>query len=168
MSSEGRVRSKSRIVHYRNGRACRLVGREMRLKIKSDGYVCVLLSDGARRKQSYVHRMVATAFCEGRANAREVNHINSDRADNRAVNLEWVTREGNALHAHNMGRRSGMTNPKYKRKLTADAATEMRERGANGETYASLADRFGVSEQMVWGVLSGRYWMPPCEVRDAS
>lgn len=39
-----------------------------------------------------VHRMVAKAFCPGRTEERNsVNHINEDKQDNRAANLEWCT-----------------------------------------------------------------------------
>jgi hypothetical protein len=51
-----------------------------------------------------VHRFVAAAFCPNPNALPVVNHINHDKADNRAVNLEWVTPKGNAAHAAIAGR----------------------------------------------------------------
>ena len=46
-------------------------------------------------KKHYVHRLVAGAFVDNPDNLKEVDHINGDRADNRAENLRWTTRTGN-------------------------------------------------------------------------
>lgn len=59
------------------------------------GYLRVDLGRGNHRK---VHRLVAEAFCEHPEGKNVVNHINRDRCDCRAVNLEWVTYSENTLH----------------------------------------------------------------------
>lgn len=42
------------------------------------------------------HRAVAEAFCEKpSADANDVDHINNDKTDNRAVNLQWLTHRDN-------------------------------------------------------------------------
>ena len=43
-----------------------------------------------------VHRMVAECFIPNPTNKPEVDHINGDKHDNRAVNLRWVTKKENA------------------------------------------------------------------------
>lgn len=50
-----------------------------------------------------VHRVVATAFVPNPLGLREVNHINGDKTDNRAENLEWVTSKANHTHAVSIG-----------------------------------------------------------------
>ena len=70
-----------------------------------DGYLRCSLSDGKGHKKKYfVHRIVAMTFSPNPDNKPEINHINSIRDDNRAENLEWVTRSENMKHAYRDGR----------------------------------------------------------------
>lgn len=39
----------------------------------------------------YTHRKVAEMFVEGYVPDYVVNHINGDKTDNRASNLEWIS-----------------------------------------------------------------------------
>ena len=43
----------------------------------------------------HVHRAVALAFCERPKGCTDVDHINGDKRDNRAVNLQWLTHKEN-------------------------------------------------------------------------
>ncbi|WP_334166287.1 NUMOD4 motif-containing HNH endonuclease [Achromobacter mucicolens] len=66
--------------------------------LAGDGYVKTDLHRGGVRTHGYLHRIVAEAF-HGPAEGREVNHKNGDKLDNRAANLEWVTRAENEMHS---------------------------------------------------------------------
>ena len=72
-----------------------------------NGYACVHLYKKGKnsRKPVSVHKLVATAFVKNPLNKREVNHINFIKTDNRAENLEWVSRAENVAHAMFNGRR---------------------------------------------------------------
>lgn len=64
-------------------------------------YMAVAIYSGTHqtRKQFYVHRLVAAAFCARPDDQHvQVNHIDKDRTNNRASNLEWVTAKKNCAH----------------------------------------------------------------------
>ena len=67
------------------------------------GYMAVWLygnggNNGRAGKQYSVHRIVAEAFIPNPNGYAEVNHINEDKTDNRAYNLEWCTHKENSNH----------------------------------------------------------------------
>ena len=63
--------------------------------VNCSGYRYIFIN----RKTVYVHRMVAEAFCNGKTlERREVNHIDGNKENNNASNLEWCTRSENVKH----------------------------------------------------------------------
>lgn len=80
------------------GRVKRVRGGFLKLTLTRFGYLQVGLQNKGKQKTIVVHRLVAYAFCEGydeKNGVVFVDHINGNRQDNRACNLEWVTREEN-------------------------------------------------------------------------
>jgi hypothetical protein len=101
VSDLGRVKSLAfcqRCV-FKNGREGqrRTKERILATQVQNSGYTLVHLHLDNQRKACSVHRLVAAAFVTGCGD--EVNHIDGDKGNNRAPNLEWVTSSENKEHA---------------------------------------------------------------------
>ena len=95
VSNLGRVKSLDRYViisdipRYRKSK--------IRVQMPShNGYRRVQVSKEGKTKYFFVHVLVALAFIPNPENKPEIDHINTDRVDNRMENLRWSTRKENA------------------------------------------------------------------------
>ena len=66
-------------------------------RLTKTGYARVYMRNSLtnKRKDEYIHRLVAKHFIENPNNYKYVNHKNFVRSDNRASNLEWCTAKQN-------------------------------------------------------------------------
>ena len=111
------------------------------------GYQYVALSIGDKPKNYTVHRLVARAFVQNFNNKPEVNHIDEDKSNNRADNLEWVTRIENEHHGTKIKR--GALNRDRK------AVEALDEYGNVAGTYDCITDAakaIGISISTIWQV----------------
>lgn len=67
------------------------------------GYNRINLYIDGKRRNYFVHRLVAEAFVEGYKEGYQVNHKDGNKKNNHAKNLEWVTAGDNQRHAYSMG-----------------------------------------------------------------
>ena len=82
------------------GRVRRADGRFLTPHInKSTSYFVVDLYRNTVRKKCYIHRLVAATFCRGYFEGATVNHLDRNRQNNCASNLEWCTQAENNRHA---------------------------------------------------------------------
>lgn len=100
VSSEGRIKSKDQTVRGPHGSTQVRKGRILKPWQSTNGYLMIQLTNN---KRVMVHREVAKAFVENPHNKQCVNHINGDKTDPRAINLEWVTYSENMVHAKETG-----------------------------------------------------------------
>lgn len=78
---------------------------EIKPRPNKTGYlrVCMRQDSTGKRVDRYVHRLVAEYFLPKIEGKNHVNHIDSDRTNNNATNLEWCTNKENNKHAMNYG-----------------------------------------------------------------
>ena len=84
VSNLGRVKS----LNYKGTGKERILNQTM----NKSGYMHVPLCKGGKPKCCRVHRLVAMAFVPNPNHLPEVNHIDEDKTNNRADNLEWCDR----------------------------------------------------------------------------
>ena len=76
-------------------------GNKKLLKQNNDGrgYLQVDLYKNGSSKKCKIHKIVATAFCEGADYFSVVNHMDEDKTNNHYSNLEWCTSEYNTRYS---------------------------------------------------------------------
>ena len=100
VSDSGEIRSCPRYIKtgIRNVNKRLIKGRILRQNTKRTGYKTVDLCKDGKAITTQVHRVVAEAFCPNPKKLHFVNHIDSNRTNNKASNLEWVTSSENRMH----------------------------------------------------------------------
>lgn len=107
VSNLGRVKSLERKVLTKNGsyrsHKERIVAISRTGNIHKDGsyYLKVVLTKNSIRKNFILHRLVAKYFCNNPNPEKytEVNHIDENKHNNKASNLEWCDRKINNHHS---------------------------------------------------------------------
>lgn len=121
-------------------------GKVLSKPLAGSGYQKADLWKDGVRTQTTVHRLVARAFVACPDGCDEVNHIDGNKLNNAASNLEWSTRQENTDHS-----RYVLGND-IKPVVATDAAT-----GAE-EYYPSIAEaaRNGYSQIGIYKALNGQ------------
>jgi len=109
-----------------------------------------------------VHRLVALAWVPNPFGLPQVNHIDGDKGNNHASNLEWVDNSRNQKHAHKHGLHAYPKGEDHHMAiLTEDQVREIRAElqadGSRGQGLA-LAHRYGVSASCISDIRRGRAW----------
>lgn len=64
------------------------------------GYPCVIFKNGKAIKNMRVHKLVAQAYVPNPKGLPIVNHIDGDKENSSADNLEWCSIKDNTVHAY--------------------------------------------------------------------
>lgn len=134
--------------------------KEIKQRLNDDGYVEVSMGDTKHRTRVRIHRVVAMLFVDNPHGYNEVNHIDRNRANPRADNLEWTTHQDNVRHSQKQGAYAniskGENNPKCK--LKEEQVLEIREMFTQGVSQRELADKFGVGWSTIHNIVNGLTW----------
>src|SRR4051812_28749271 len=109
------------------------------------GYKRVGLWVNGKMHNKRVHRLVAAAFLSDFTPGLQVNHLDGNKHNNAASNLEMVSAKNNIAHASKIGRH----NNKPKPLLESSQFQEISARLKNGESTISIAKDFGRSQRCI-------------------
>ena len=148
VSNLGRVKS----LHF--GKAIILKDR-----LLPSGYKRVALNEKRLVTHCSIHRLVAIAFVPNPNNLPQVNHIDGDKRNNVASNLEWCDARHNQLHAISLGLvKKPVGEAHHMTPFKNDDILSIREAYRNGETQQHLADRYGVCQTSICAIVTRKTW----------
>lgn len=108
-----------------------------------DGYEKVKIFYESKRKNIFIHRLVAFAFLDNPENKPQINHIDGVKNNNKLRNLEWVTNKENVAHSFNVlnrvGSHTGLLGVKNK---ASKAIIQLSKDGQFVRNWNSMADVF--------------------------
>lgn len=106
VSNLGRVRTKDRVVTYKNGKKHFYKGKVLKQYRDRYGYMYVQFYENSKRVTLKVHRMIAITFIPNPNNLPQVNHIDCNRSNNIVSNLEWCNNQYNTAYREKCGKAS--------------------------------------------------------------
>ena len=115
---------------------------------KRNGYYEISLKKDGIEKRFKVHRLVAIAFIPNPNNKPEVNHIDGNKSNNSASNLEWVSSKENKEHAWKIG----LANSNHRKQ-----PIKCNETGICYESVVAASIATGCDRRSIFRVLSGEY-----------
>lgn len=133
-------------------------GQVLKQHIGNDGYLRIQIAGKTR----LVHRIIAETWLLKPIGKDFVNHKDGNKQNNRAVNLEWVTRSENMQHAYKHGLKKPMVGTANGHaKLTEADVAFIREHYIAGDKEfgaKALAKKFGVVHQTVAAAYHRQNW----------
>lgn len=130
---------------------------------RSDGYMQVTLCEDGKRRQEYVHRLVAAAFVANPDGMNVVNHMDENRSNNVASNLEWCSYEHNSSWGNCKKKQRETVGLEKLQQLARAASVKRRRKVKNldtGVVYESLASACrdtGLLHSGIASACTGRY-----------
>lgn len=103
ISNFGSMRSIPATITLKDGKVRERKGVVLKISKRGRYMSKSLFKDGVYKSYT-VHRLVALAFIPNPDSKPHINHIDNNRYNNRADNLEWVTQKENLKHAAEQGR----------------------------------------------------------------
>lgn len=107
-----------------------------------------------------LHRLIAELFVENKdpENCVFVNHINENKNDFRAKNLEWVTPSENVLYSINTGTNKNCGETSKSSKITEEIANKICELIQEGYRTCEIVSILGVNRNTIRHIREGDTW----------
>jgi len=151
VSNTGRLRS---LNYNKTGHV-----RELRAGSIRRGYPSAeIFNDDGTSRMRTIHSLVAEAFIGQRPGGYTVNHIDGNKRNAAADNLEYCTLSDNRKHAFRVGLQSSKGENHSGHKLTESDVRAVRKMLSDGLRQNLIASKFGVNPSVVSYIKSGRNW----------
>ena len=136
----------------------------MKPQLKKTGYLQVnLMKPNKKMVTERVHRLVALHFCDKPEGCNVVNHLDSDKTNNHADNLEWTTVSGNTKHCveNNEAFRQQLLDNSIKGANKVVLTLEVRDKDGFlvgvFRGYHETAQLLGLNEKTVRNIARGKF-----------
>lgn len=133
--------------------------RKVSFQDNGKGYKQIYVSLNKNKKVLYVHRLVAKYFIDNPENLKEVNHIDGNKSNNKASNLEWNTRQQNQQHAARNGLlRRGVSS--HKSKLNEDQVKVIKRLFRMNPNFSrkDVSIKLKIADTAITKIIKGRTW----------
>lgn len=137
--------------------------RYLKMQKNRKGYYIVKLTNSRKdQKTIAVHRLVANAYLNASNHVdKQVNHIDGNKENNSASNLELLTCKDNIIHSwriglHSTDNRKGENNNFAK--LNDKSVADIKRRLKTGETQISIAKLYKVDNTLISMIKRGKAW----------
>jgi len=129
------------------------------IRDKKQPYLSVHL--GLKDKKCYrVHKLITEAILGGCPIGKEVNHKDGNKMNNNILNLEYVTRSQNGLHAYKYGLHHAISGEScHNAKLTVQDVKNIKTlKQTTKMGYRKIARQLGLPEIATKWVIMGKNW----------
>lgn len=143
-------------------------GRILKPIYDSCGYEGAILHENGKKLRKSIHQFVADAFVGPCPDGLTVNHIDGNKKNNKAWNLEYLTRSDNMKHAYKLGLKkpNGKLNKSYNygsnnynAKLNDGIIRKIRKQYKTGMyTQKELAKKFDTTQAQINGIVNYKRW----------
>ena len=162
VSDHGNVKPKTRP----GARDTIVLGHELTKTENSNGYmrVSMRLADDPKSRSCFVHRLVAKSFIPEDESKPFVNHLDGNKHNNHASNLEWCSKRENELHAHRIGikKATPLKGEQHGgRKFNwSDVQAIRREyiKGSKDHGQCALARKYNTSQSHIHLIVTNQNW----------
>lgn len=132
--------------------------KKLKPTLNNKGYLRISLSNNNSKKYYLIHRLVALHFVDNNdiENNIQVNHIDGNKLNNSATNLEWTTCKNNIKHSflNNLSNYKGENNGRSK--INDDIINKIREDFKNGIKRKELAEKYNISYSHIVSIISNK------------
>lgn len=125
------------------GKVFGCTGEEMKQTVTNRGYKRITLSIDGKEERWSVHRLVALLFVLNPEQKPQVNHIDGNKENNDASNLEWCTSSENNKHAFRTGLKKNLVKGKYGKDHIASKPIVCVETGRVYNCQREVAEELG-------------------------